>query len=433
MNKIKYPIILILLVILSGGALAYRFFIQPQMGNKAAASAKEIYYCPMHPTYTSDRPGDCPICSMKLVKRETGEEHLHEEAAHKVEPKVMTLAELKSLKPGQICLLHKCKMGTCLMAITDEMARLGKCPHCGEDLNVIIKDLMPAGYSHVKLSTEKQQMIGIKTSPARKIKMTKTLRAAGRIAYDPDLYHMEAEYLEVIKPYRNRKTGKMQRLNSLASRIVETARLHLKVAGLSDDSIAEIEKTGKADRTLIYSEKGGRVWLYFPVYEYEIPLVKAGQKVEVEIFAMPGKKMEGTVRSMDSVLDPMTRSVRVRAVLDNPEGILRPEMYVNAALQTDLGEILAVPEEAVFATGEKDIVFVARAEGYFEPREVTAGINSGGMREIKSGVAEGEKVVVSGNFLIDSESRLKGALEGMSGGMAGMEGMDMSGEHKHGK
>jgi RND family efflux transporter MFP subunit len=153
-----------------------------------------------------------------------------------------------------------------------------------------------------------------------------------------------------------------------------------------------------------------------PVYEYEMPLVKTGDNIEVEVPAITGKKMNGVIRSIDPVLDPMTRSVRVRAVLENPDGVLKPEMYVNATLQANLGEVLVVPQEAVFATGDKNVIFVAKKGGLFEPREVKVGAVSEGVEEIKSGLSEGETVVVSGNFLIDSESRLKGALEGMGGG-----------------
>ena len=120
------------------------------------------------------------------------------------------------------------------------------------------------------------------------------------------------------------------------------------------------------------------------------------------------------------MVDTVTRSIRARAVLQNPEGFLKPEMYVNAILERRLGEVLAVPEEAVFATGEQNIVFVAKPDGVFEPRQVTVGVKSGEDYEVKSGLSEGETVVTSGNFLIDSESRLKAALQSVGEG------------HKHG-
>jgi membrane fusion protein, copper/silver efflux system len=147
-----------------------------------------------------------------------------------------------------------------------------------------------------------------------------------------------------------------------------------------------------------------------------MPFVREGDIVEVDLPAISDKKFQGIVRSLDSVVDPVTRSIRVRAQLENPDGVLKPEMYVNAALKADLGEQLAVPEEAVFATGEKNIVFVVRENNVFDPREVVLGAKADHFYQVKSGLMEGEQVVTSGNFLIDSESRLRSALEGVGGG-----------------
>ncbi|MBI3313694.1 MAG: efflux RND transporter periplasmic adaptor subunit [Candidatus Omnitrophica bacterium] len=384
---------------------------------------KDIYYCPMHPTYTSDRPGDCPICNMKLVKKTLPAPSSGTALKSDLSPlegdssplKTVTVKELMNMKPGEICLLHKCKMGKCMFVMTEEAARLGKCPHCGEDLGVVIKDLAPAGYGGLTLSPEKQQMIGIQTSPAEKKHLTKTIRTAGKIAYDPALYQAQEEYLQGIQAYEKAKTGNIPEIAEQASKLVDSSKVKLRLLGFSEDLLADLEKSGKPDRSLLYSEAGGTVWLYAPIYEYEIPLVKIGDKVQVEIPALPGKKVEGVIRSMDPVVDPMTRSVRVRAVLENQEGVFKPEMYVNASLNIDLGSVLVIPSEAVFSTGEKNIVFVAKPDGVFEPREVVLGTKTESGYEIKNGVGEGESVVTSGNFLIDSESRLKAALEGVGG------------------
>ena len=423
----KFILFFVLVAVAGGGFWMVQSGKSPFFSGQASSAGKAVYYCPMHPTYTSDRPGDCPICNMKLVKKEDQPSEA-DMAAHlghsekSVEPRVFTLAELLKMKPGEICLLHKCKMGTCMIAMTEEFARLGKCPHCGEDLGIIVKDFLPAGYTHVKLTDEKQQMIGIKTAPAKKITATKTIRTVGRIAYDPDLYQAEEEFVQAIQAFKKAEAGNIEEVKTQAAKLVDSSKLRLKLMGLGEDLIREIETAGKPDRSLLYGEGGGTVWLYAPIYEYEIPLVKTGQEVTVEVPAIPGKKFQGTIRAIDSVLDPMTRSIRVRAVLNNTEGFLKPEMYVNAVLQIALGEILVVPEEAVFSTGDKNIVFVSRTNGYFEPREVVVGTKTEDYYGIKSGVSEGDRVVTSGNFLIDSESRLKAALEGIGGG----------GGHKHG-
>lgn len=424
-TKIKPLIIVIVLAAAAGGI----WFLKS--GTHAGAEAA-VYYCPMHPTYTSNRPGNCPICNMKLVKREStgteaGKSTPPEHAGHEnhdqggaVVPRTMTMKELMSLKPGEICLLHKCKMGKCMIAMTEDIARLGKCPHCGENLGVTIVDAVPGGYSQIRLTPENQEAIGVKTEEVKKMTMTKVIRTVGRIAYDPALYQAEEEYLQAVSA-RAKAANAAPEIQEQSARLADSAKIKLRLLGLSDELIAEVETSGKADRSLLYPEAGGNVWLYAPIYEYELPYVKAGDKIDVQVPAVSGKTFTGVIRAIDPVLDPVTRSARVRAVLENRDGVMKPEMYVNASINVSLGEKLAVPEEAVFSTGDKNIVFVAKPGGSFEPREVVLGAATDHYREAVSGVGEGEKVVTSGNFLIDSESRLKAALEGIggSGGTAG--------------
>ena len=139
---------------------------------------------------------------------------------------------------------------------------------------------------------------------------------------------------------------------------------------------------------------------------------------------MSNETFLGAIRAVDSMVDQATRTTRIRAQLKDPQGRLRPDMYVNVSIAVDLGETLGIPEGALFDTGTKKIVFVDKGQGIFEPRDVTVGAKADGYYELKSGVQEGEIVVTSGNFLIDSESRLKAALEGMS---------EPGGGHQHGQ
>ena len=428
MNKNKFLTIVFILLLALGGLWASSSFVLPRLAFLAGMKGeKAVYYCPMHPSYISDRPGDCPICNMKLVKKNTepevrevtaGHQHESADAAQKdfIPLREFTVGELLKMKPGEICLLHKCTMGKCMIALTEDLIRLGKCPHCGEDLGVVVKDLIPAGYGSVKISPEKRQLIGVKTAPVQKMPMEKTIRTVGRIAYDPELYQAEEEFVQAVQALRKAEAGTLSEVKEQASRLVDSARLRLKLLGLGDELIREAEQAGKPDRSLLYGEAGGTVWLYAPIYEYEMPLVKIGDQVAVEVPAVPEKQFEGTIRSIDPVIDPVTRSVRVRAVLPNPEGVLKPEMYVNVRLQINLGEVLSVPQEAVFQTGDKNIVFVEKNDGIFEPREVKLGAKTEHAYEVKSGLREGEQAVISGNFLIDSESRLKSALESAAGG-----------------
>jgi hypothetical protein len=416
-NKIAWPLIVFLVALISV-SVVFRSKMFRVAVRSSISAEKVTYHCPMHPNYTSERPGDCAICGMKLVKTQPRSTSDSQRASMKMPeaPKEFTLKELLAMKPGEICLLHKCKMGTCMIAMTEEFARLGKCPHCGEDLGIIIKDFLPKGRGSLALSPEKQQLIGVKTALVKKMPMTKTIRTSGRIAYDPDLYQAEEEYIQALEAANKAKTGTIEEIKVQALTLVDSAKTKLKLMGLNDALIQDIEQAGKPDRSLLYAQAGQPVWLYATLYEYEVPLVKVGEPVTVDSQSLPGRVFQGAVQAIDSVLDPTTRSVRVRAKLENSDGILKPEMYVNAALQINLGEVIAVPSESVFSSGEQNIIFISKPGGLFEPRAVTLGVKSDSDQEIKSGVTEGESVVVSGNFLIDSESQLKGALENMGGG-----------------
>ncbi len=448
-SRILIPILILLL-----GAGAGLWAVKSGVSSKFLSSVsreKAVYYCPMHPTYTSDRPGDCPICNMKLVKRET--------------PVAGSVAEEEKGPKKDICYLHNCphlKEGKpCPMLVVGKEGEPVTCPICGThitegnasktkkilywtdpmipgyksdkpgkspmgmDLIPVYEEngveitssiLPPSGYAPILVTPQKQQLIGVKTALAEKKQVTKVVRTVGRIAYDPELYQAQQEFAQAVQAKEKADTGTIDEIKEQAAQLVESAKIKLRLLGLSDELIQEVAISKKPDRSFLYSDAGGTVWLYAPIYEYEIPLVKVGDQLEVEAPAIPGKKFQGKIRSIDSVLDPVTRSVRVRAVLENPEGLLKPEMYVNATLQIDLGEVLTVPESAVFRTGERNIVFVAKENGIFEPRDVTLGVKSEGFQTVQAGISEGEQVVTSGNFLIDSESRLKAAFEGMAEG-----------------
>lgn len=405
--------LILIAIVTAAGFWAVRSGILPIHPQAGKLIQNDTYYCPMHPTYTADRPGTCPICNMSLVKKEKVEsDHEGHEEGAVPSLKSFTIEELVKMKPGEICLLHKCKTGKCTMVMTEKFARLGKCPSCGEDLGVSIRLDAPGGYAAVKLGKEKQQVIGIKTAPVQRLNISKVIRTVGRVAYDPELYQAQEEFLQAVQAAQKAQSAAAE-IKEQAEKLVDSSKIRLRLLGLSEELIQEIESSGKADRSLLYSEPGGTVWLYAPIYEYEIPLVKSGSRIEAQVSTFPEETFEGVIRSIDRVLDPVTRSARVRASLDNSAGLLKPEMYVNAVIRVDLGERLAVAKEAVFQTGEKNIVFVATAPGAFEPREVTVGVETEEVYEIRSGLAEGEAVVTSGNFLIDSESRLKAALEGL--------------------
>ena len=409
--------------------------------------AKSAYYCPMHPSYTSNRPGDCPICNMKLVKAEAPGQasqqfssicYLHNcSKLHEGKPCPMTVVA----KPGEkvtcpICGTHIAEAATTpansahrkILYWTDPMipgykaSGPGKSP-MGMDLVPVYEEetgagmapsaSIPEGYAPILLTPQKQQLVGVKTAPAQKRNLTKTIRTVGVIAHDPELYQVEQEFIQAYQGWQRAQASQMSDVTEQAKQLVDSSRLRLRHLGLSEEMIDEISTWTAPDHRLLLGG-AGQFWVYASMYEYELPFVRAGQTAAVTVDAYPGSVITGTVKAIDPMVNPLTRTTRARIVVEDSQGVLRPEMYVNVSIAVNLGEMLAVPEEAVFATGTQHIVFIDKGQGIFEPRDVAVGAKADGYDEIKEGVSEGEQVVTSGNFLIDSESRLKGALQGMT-------------------
>ena len=395
-----------------------------------AADAK--YYCPMHPHYTSDKPGDCPICQMRLVPvpketispKKTAPKKIlfyrnpmRPDVTSPVPAKdemgmdyIPVLEEAVSSDPKEICVIHECPMlkkgQPCPMLIIAEKGEKLECPVCKariEAAGEMVSGPLPAGYATVLISPQKQQLIGIKTGVVERKNTQKTIRAVGRIAYDPELYQAQAEYLQSFK---SSSSGEW------AKKMLESAKVKLVRMGFGESLLADLEKQEGPDKSLLYGIPDGPAWVYANIYEYELPLVKAGDSIRVETTSDPGHVMEGVVKAIDPTVDAATRTVRVRALVKNEKGMFKPDMYVNLSLSASLGEVMTVPTEAVFFTGAVNIVFVDRGNGMFEPREIVLGQRVEDSYEVKKGLKEGERVVTNGNFLVDSESRLKAALSG---------------------
>ena len=155
------------------------------------------------------------------------------------------------------------------------------------------------------------------------------------------------------------------------------------------------------------------VWVNAEIYEYEVPSVKVGQNAIMRLSYFPGKVHSGKVVYINPTVDPMTRTVKIRVEFPNPDFQLKPDMFAEVELKISYGTQIIVPQEAVLDSGSEQIVFIAHEDGYFEPRKVQIGARLDDRVIVSSGLKEGEKIVTSGNFLIDSESRLKSAMAGM--------------------
>jgi Cu(I)/Ag(I) efflux system membrane fusion protein len=160
-----------------------------------------------------------------------------------------------------------------------------------------------------------------------------------------------------------------------------------------------------------------KIWVIADIYEYELPLIQAGQTAQVSLSYAPQTVFTGRIAFVYPTVDPETRTAKVRFELDNPKELLKPGMYANVELAVPLGKRLAVSKDAVLESGERQIIFIHHGGGQLEWRNVKIGLRGGDWVEIVEGLQEGEHIVTSANFLLDSESQLKSAV----GGMAGMK------------
>ncbi|HEX4047800.1 MAG TPA: efflux RND transporter periplasmic adaptor subunit [Elusimicrobiota bacterium] len=263
------------------------------------------------------------------------------------------------------------------------------------------------------VSEMRRQEIGVKFSVAERRPFVKTIRTVGRIAYDPELYRTQEEYLAALSSSREAQESSLPDSGPRAKSLLESSRLRLRLQGLSDAQIDALGESGKPDAGLLLSPgKGGSLWLYAEVFESDLPVVRVGQEAEASTPSLPGEIFRGVIAAIDPVLNPKTRSARVRIRIVDPRGLLRPDMYLNAAIDLNLGERLAVPREAVVDTGTRQVVFVDLGNGFLAARPVSLGERTDDLVEIRDGLKAGDRVVTSGNFLIDSESNLKAALAG---------------------
>jgi Cu(I)/Ag(I) efflux system membrane fusion protein len=264
-----------------------------------------------------------------------------------------------------------------------------------------------AGAGGVFISAEKQQMIGVKKAKAEVRDLTGEITTVGRVANDPNLFVAQEEYLQAIKGQAT--MGKaMPYAGGESEAFKKTAKLRLMLLGMSEEEIAALEKSGKAQQNLyLPTAEDKHIWVYITVYEYEARFVKPGLEVAVETAAMPGRVLSGKIISIGPVVEATTRSLKVRALVENPDNQLKLEMYVNVRIHYDLGEKLCVPEEAVMRLGTRDIVYAAEPNDHFAVREVILGAKAGKYIEVLKGIEPNEAVVTSGNFLIDSETKLR--------------------------
>ena len=254
--------------------------------------------------------------------------------------------------------------------------------------------------------------------------------------YSPELLATQQEFLNVL---RWKKSLKEEGFGALlaqdAEAILGAARQRLRLWDISEAQIRRIEETGQPIRALtLYSPVSGQVmqkmavqgmkimpgeklfevvdlssvWVVADIYESELSSIKVGDRAQIRLSYFPGQEFSAVIDFIYPTLSAESRTAKARFTLPNPQGKLKPQMFGQVELKINLGRRLAVPGDAVIDTGPRQIVYVDKGEGNFEPREVTTGLRAEKWVEILKGLKPGEKVAASANFLIDSEAKLKG-------------------------
>lgn len=451
MKSIKLIIPLALAAVILGGASLLVTGCKPEVAASAPGEPKAIYTCGMHPQVVQDHPGNCPICGMRLtrIKRSLGQEA----AAGPTAGRKIKYYQ-STMRPGEVRQTPgKDSMGMEMVPVYEAGAAAAQSSQIAID-PVTIQDM------------------GIRTATVKRGPLRRIIRTVGVIDYNettladvttkfkgwieklyvnatgdlvmkgdplfeiysPELYSAEVEYLLATDPANQASTGS----DSLRA----SARTKLKYFDISDAQIAELDKTRQPRKTLritapqdgfvitknvvegqmvdagmvIYRLADlGLVWVQAQVYEQDLVYLKLGQEATVTLSYLPDREFRGRVTYIYPDVDEKTRTAKVRMEFHNPGYFLKPGMFATVQVASELEpSALLVPNMAILRSGDRNTVFVALEGGKFEPRTVTLGPQAADdYYQVLSGLKEGERIVTSGQFMLDSESQLREAVQKM--------------------
>lgn len=417
----------------------------------APAAAKMLYHCPMHPNVVQDHPGTCPICGMTLVASTPIEPMSSKKTVYR---STMLPNEVSDhpgkdsmgmeMVPVEVDASHPAAAaveGRATVTISEQKRRLigvatatvteAPVAHTIRTVGQIAYDDTRMYHVHTKIQGWIEHVFAGSTGDV--VRQGQPLLEL----YSPDLLASQQEYLVALDNKARVAGSTIEGVRESADRLVEASRKRLALQDLTDGQIDDLVRTRQAQKTVIlYAPLSGtitarnvshgeriesetslldiadlsEVWVQASIYESELPFVHEGQEVEVTLSYLPGRTYRGTVALVSPLVDPQTRTIGARIVLDNSDLALKPGMFADVLLRAKLGSRLTVPKDAVLRTGTRDLVFVSPSEGVFEPREVTLGVPIEDRYEVTAGLAAGERVLSAASFFVDSESRLKSAL-----------------------
>jgi RND family efflux transporter MFP subunit len=444
--------------------------IAPVACHREAQEAAQQYYCPMHPDYHSDKPGDCPICGMRLVPVEKKKE--------KPAPSAQAQAT------GRKILFYRNPMNpavTSPVPAKDEMG-MDYVPVYSDELRSPAPGGVPE-HAPIEVAGEGVRLAGVQTAVAARRPLTRTTRAAGVVMpdetrvrrvqtkisgwveklyvnstgqlvragqpllslYSPELLASQEEFLRAREAAARFSQSSLPEVRRGGDDLLTAARRRLELFDVPASTIARLERTGAAQRTVTLTapvsgyvtgkqifegqqvQPGmdlltvtdlSRVWVEADFFEYESRDLRLGAKAFVVLPYDPGTHLTGRVAFVYPTVDPQTRTLKARLEFSNPGLALKPGMYVDVIPDLGTREGVVIPDSAVIDTGVRQVVFVQKGES-FEPRDVRVGERADGQAVVLSGVTEGERVAVRANFLLDSESRLRAAIQALPAAPSG--------------
>jgi Cu(I)/Ag(I) efflux system membrane fusion protein len=386
-------------------------------GEKAATN--DLYTCPMHPTYVSDRPGNCPICNMDLVLQSSLAKPAGGEAAGGMETHAAVEVGDEARR---------------LAGVATEEARSERLQREVRAVGSVVADERRQVKAQSKVSGWVEELaVG---ATGQFVKKGQTAMAV----YSPALLAAQSEYLLARDASARFAGSELPEVRRGGQDLLVAARRRLELLDVSSEFLAELDRTRVPKRTidLLVPASGfvtsksvvlgqeiapgmelytvtdlSRIWVEAAFFETDARYVAVGSKATL-VLPFAGEaadaRREARVSYVYPTLDPAARTLTARFELANPKLDLRPGMFVDVELEVDLGEAVTVPDSAVLDSGLRKILFVESSPGHFDPREVETGERTGGRVAIRHGVAAGERVATKANFLLDAESRLRASI-----------------------
>ncbi len=433
-KKAAIPFLLIVLASAAGGGwYAWRHQGHDHSAGEKPAQGKQLYTCSMHPFIVKDKPGSCPICGMELIKKLDGFDSAQPPGSGSTQPsreQVEMLGQV-SLSPIQRVMANVATVAAKQTSLDKEINAVGIVQY---DQSRQAKVTAWIAGRIDKLLVNSVGAVVTRDKPVAEI-------------YSPDLLSTQQEYLLAVSSREQLKGSTIPSIAGSGEGLVASAKQRLMLFGVKESQIAELEKAGKPTiRLPIYTPLAGvviekmvqegqyvntgevlfsiadlsRVWVEIEVFENEVPYVRVGQQVEIRSSGDQHIAVHGRIGFVYPFHDPKSHTVKARVELANSGGMLKPDMFVNAIIRVPLVTGIVIPVTAVIDTGKRQVVWVETAPGTFQPRDVRVGERVDDKLQILSGLKPGDKVAVSGGYLIDSESQLKG-----SGGTEKMPKMKM--------